>query len=367
MSYPTIPFLDLKAAYIELKADLDEAYQRTMNSGWYLLGNELAAFEAEFAAYCGTQHAIGVANGLQALELILQAYGIGEGDEVIVPSNTYIATWLAVSNVNAKIIPVEPDIKTYNIDPTLIKSAITDKTKAILVVHLYGQTVDMDPISSIASQYGLKLIEDCAQAHGATYRGRKAGSLGDAAGFSFYPGKNLGAFGDGGAVTTQDTDLAEKIRMLRNYGSKQKYHNETQGTNSRLDEIQAALLRVKLKHLDEWNARRNQLATFYTEHLASLPALTLPYVPDYANSVWHQYIIRTQAREKLQAQLLEEGIQTMIHYPIPPHQQKAYQAMKNNAFPISEQIHKEVLSLPMGPHLTQAQAKQIVAALKSKA
>lgn len=357
----SIPFLDLKAPYQELKTELDEAYLRVMNSGWYLLGNELTAFEKEFADYCGTKYAMGVANGLQALELILRAYEIGENDEVIVPSNTYIASWLAVTQVGAKVVPVEPDIRTYNIDPTLIEAAITSKTKAIMAVHLYGQTADMAPILKLAEKYNLKVIEDAAQAHGAMYQTKKAGNLGDAAGFSFYPGKNLGAFGDGGAITTNDPVMAERIKTLRNYGSKIKYHNEERGTNSRLDEYQAAVLRVKLKHLDKWNARRSTIADFYQTHLPE-HNLVLPSILDNCNSAWHLYVIRHPDRDALQAKLLEKGIQTLIHYPVPPHRQKAYQEMAHYTLPMSEKIHSEVLSLPIGPHLTEEQMKIVVEA-----
>ncbi len=275
-----VPFLNIKAQNVELKAELEAAYTRVMDSGWYILGKEVEAFEAEFASYCGVKYCVGVGNGLEALHLILRAYGIGEGDEVIVPANTYIATWLAVSYAGATPAPVEPDEKTFNINPELIEKAITKKTKAILPVHLYGQCADMDAINEIAKRRGIKVIEDAAQAHGALYKGRKAGSLGHAAGFSFYPGKNLGAIGDAGAVTTNDGELAEKIRLLRNYGSKVKYYNEVKGFNSRLDEMQAAFLRVKLKRLDEWNSRRMQIAKRYFEALKECAGLGLPYVPD---------------------------------------------------------------------------------------
>ncbi|MEO8400825.1 MAG: DegT/DnrJ/EryC1/StrS family aminotransferase [Gammaproteobacteria bacterium] len=359
----TISFLDLKTPYLELKDALDEAYIRVMNSGWYLLGNELSSFETEFADYCGTKYAVGVANGLQALELILLGYGIGKGDEVIVPSNTYIATWLAVTQVGAQVVPVEPDLRTYNIDPAQIEAAITPKTKAIMPVHLYGQTADMNPIIDLAKRYNLKVIEDAAQAHGASYDEKKAGSLGHAAGFSFYPGKNLGAFGDGGAITTNDEALAERIKMLRNYGSKIKYHNDERGTNSRLDEYQAAVLRVKLQHLPAWNARRTRVANLYTSALKQRADLICPYVLDNCESIWHLYVIRTHNRKALQSKLLEKGIQTLIHYPIPPHKQNAYKEMNSLSLPISEMIHEEVLSLPIGPHLNEEQTRLIIEAL----
>ena len=301
-----IPFLDLKAPYIELKDELDAAYRRVMESGWYILGTEVEAFEAEFAAYCESKYCIGVANGLDALHLIVRAYGIGPGDEVIVPSNTYIATWLAVTHAGATPVPVEPDVRTYNIDPAKIEQAITPKTKAIMVVHLYGQTADMDPINVIAQKHGLKVIEDCAQAHGARYKDRRTGSLGDAAGFSFYPGKNLGAIGDGGAVTTNDDILAERISVLRNYGSKVKYINDLKGYNSRLDELQAAFLRVKLSRLDEWNERRRQVAQQYLTNICA-NTLQLPYVAEKVDPVWHLFVIRTEMRQQLQDKLYVDG------------------------------------------------------------
>lgn len=349
----TIPFLDLKAPYLELKEELDAAYQRVMQSGWFILGREVEAFEAEFADYCETKHCVGVGNGLDALYLILRAMDIGPGDEVIVPSNTYIATWLAVSNVGATPVPVEPGERTYNIDPALIAAAITARTKAILVVHLYGQPADMDPIRDLARCHGLKVIEDCAQAHGARYKGRRAGSLGDAAGFSFYPGKNLGALGDGGAVTTDDDALAERVRMLRNYGSRVKYHNEVKGFNSRLDELQAALLRVKLPRLDEWNERRCGVAQGYLDKLSAVPDLTLPYVPDWAEPVWHLFVVRHPRRDELQRHLSEAGIGTLIHYPIPPHASEAYEGeFAGTHLELAERLAATVLSLPIGPHLT---------------
>jgi len=360
----TIPFLDLHAAYLELRAELDAAAQRVLASGWYILGAEVEAFEREFAAYCEVEHCIGVGNGLDALHLILRAYGIGPGDEVIVPANTYIATWLAVSYAGAKPVPVEPDARTYNLDPALIEAAITPATKAILPVHLYGQPADMDPINAVAARHGLKVIEDAAQAHGARYKGRRVGGLGDAAGFSFYPGKNLGALGDGGAVVTKDAELAERVRVLRNYGSRVKYHNEVKGFNSRLDELQAALLRVKLPVLDEWNQRRRAAAARYLEEWAG-SELGLPFVPDWAEPVWHLFVVRHPQRDELQQRLHQAGIGTMIHYPVPPHLQPAYAELGYGvgAFPITEAMHCEVLSLPMGPHLTAAQQQSVVSVL----
>jgi len=318
-----VTFLDLRATYLEIKDELDAAYQRVMNSGWYILGEEVTAFEREFAEYCGTKHCVGVANGLEALQLILRSYGIGASDEVIVPANTYIATWLAVSNAGATVVPVEPDQRTFNLDPRRIEAAITPKTRAILPVHLYGQPADMDPINDIARRHGLKVIEDAAQAHGARYRDRRVGSLGDAAGWSFYPTKNLGAYGDAGAVTTDDDELADHVRLLRNYGSKSKYYNEERGINSRLDELQAALLRVRLKHLDEWNSRRARIAAKYLEHLRETD-LMLPGVCEGAEPVWHLFVVRSNRRDELQRHLKSQGVNTLVHYPVPPHLQLVY-------------------------------------------
>jgi dTDP-4-amino-4,6-dideoxygalactose transaminase len=361
-----IPFIDLKSPHVELRPQLEDAFERVVDSGWYILGNEVKEFEREFSAYCGVEHCVGVGNGLEALHLVLRAFGIGEGDEVIVPSNTYIATWLAASQVGAKPIPVEPDERTHNIDPQRIESAITSRTRAIIAVHLYGQPADMDPINSIAVKYGLKVIEDAAQAHGARYKGRVVGSLGDAAGFSFYPGKNLGALGDGGAVTTNDPVLAKKIRVLGNYGSRIKYHNEVQGYNSRLDELQAAFLRVKLKFLDEWNDRRKVIAAEYLKHLDA-ERFVLPHVPAWADPVWHLFVVRHEARDQLQRWLADNGVGTMIHYPVPPHLQPAYAGPSGHVagqLPAAEHLAGTVLSLPMGPHLSLAQCKEVIDLLK---
>ncbi len=357
-----IPFLDLFAAYSELREEMDEAYYRVMKSGWYILGQEVSAFESEFAAYCGVKHCIGVGNGLEALHLILRAYQIGPGDEVVVPSNTCIATWMAVSASGAKPVPVEPDINTYNIDPSRIEEAITPKTKAIIPVHLYGQPADMDPILNLAKKHGLKVIEDSAQTHGAQYKGRKTGSLGDAAGFSFYPTKNLGALGDGGAVTTNDDALADSIKRLRNYGSVKKDDNEVQGLNSRLDELQAAFLRVKLKRLDEWNQRRTQLAGLYLKGLEKVSGLVLPHVPDWAEPVWHLFVVRTEHRDSLRKRLEGAEIGTLIHYPVPPHLSPAYaqRGWRENSFPIAAKLAKTVLSLPMGPQLGAQQVESVI-------
>jgi dTDP-4-amino-4,6-dideoxygalactose transaminase len=363
-----VPFLELGQTYIEIKEELDEAYQRVMNSGWYILGDEVAAFEREFAAYCGTKHCIGVGNGLEALQVILRSYGIGPGDEVIVPANTYIATCLAVSNSGASIVPVEPNERSFNLDPRLIEKAISAKTKAVLPVHLYGQAAEMDAINDVARKHGLKIIEDAAQAHGASYRGRKAGGLGDAAGWSFYPTKNLGAYGDAGAVTTDDDELAERVRLLRNYGSRGKYYNTEKGINSRLDELQAALLRVRLKHLDEWNARRTAIAETYLNEL-ECARLLLPLVAEGAEPVWHLFVIRSNMRDTLQRQLKDAGVNTLVHYPVPPHLQEAYNDLRAPAgtFPITEAIHREVLSLPIGPQLTESDQSRVVQAVKALA
>jgi len=361
-----IPFLDLKAPHQELRSELKEAFESVLNSGWYILGDEVKQFEQEFANYSEAKHCVGTGNGLEALHLILRAYGIGSGDEVIVPSNTYIATWLAASYAGATPIPVEPDEQTYNIDPSLIEAAITSRTKAIIAVHLYGQPADMDAINAIAKKYNLKVIEDAAQAHGARYKGKRVGTLGDAAGFSFYPGKNLGAIGDGGAVTTNDPALAEKVRVLCNYGSHIKYHNEVKGYNSRLDELQAAFLRVKLRKLDEWNERRKLIASVYLKYLPK-DDLVLPYVPIWADPVWHLFVVRNSQRDRLQKKLNLDGIATMIHYPIPPHLQKAYKELSYSEgdFQIAEKIHMDILSLPIGPHLSHSQCQSVVEALKN--
>jgi dTDP-4-amino-4,6-dideoxygalactose transaminase len=358
----TIPFLDLKSQYFELKPDLDSAYQRVMDSGRYILGDEVQAFEGEFAEFVGVKHCVGVGNGLEALELILMAAGIGEADEVIVPANTYIASWLAVSNLGAIPVPVEPDPRTSNINPRRIREAVSKRTKAILPVHLYGQTVEMEEIWDVAEQFDLSVIEDSAQTHGAMYKDRMAGNLGLAAGFSFYPTKNLGAFGDAGAITTNNEDLADKIRVLRNYGSRQKYFNETRGHNSRLDPLQAAFLRVKLKYLDDWNARRKRIAEYYSANLNNVSELQLPQTAQHADHVWHLYVIRCRERNQLQAHLQESGIGTMIHYPVPPHLSQAYADLNYapGVFPITEELSRSILSIPIGPHLSLEDAEFVV-------
>nr|WP_321459162.1 DegT/DnrJ/EryC1/StrS family aminotransferase [uncultured Vibrio sp.] len=363
-----IPFLDLKKINQQYEAELKQACARVIDSGWYVLGKEVEEFEKEFAAYCETEHCLGVANGLDALVLILRAYielGImQEGDEVIVPSNTYIASILAISENGLTPVLVEPDLNTYNLDPTLIEQAITEKTKAILTVHLYGQVTGMDEINQIAQKHNLKVIEDCAQAHGAIYQGKdskakKVGSLGDAAGFSFYPGKNLGALGDGGAVTTNDSELAKTISALRNYGSHQKYKNLYKGVNSRLDEIQAAMLRVKLRYLDKEIAVRRAVADGYLKGINN-PLIELPVVEDANSHVWHLFVIKTAQREQLAKYLTDNGVQSLIHYPIPPHKQDAYQEWNNKNFPISEQIHEQVLSIPISPVISEAEVESII-------
>lgn len=362
-----IPFLDLKPAYLELKDELDSACRRVMESGWFILGQEVDAFESEFAAYCGAKYCVGVGNGLDALHLILRAMEMETGDEVIVPANTYIATWLAVSYAGATPVPVEPDEQTYNIDPARIEAAITPKTKAIIAVHLYGQPADMDPINEIAAQYNLRVIEDAAQAHGARYKGERAGSLSHAAGFSFYPGKNLGAGGDAGAVVTNDETIADKVRVLRNYGSQIKYYNEAKGFNSRLDELQAAVLRVKLKKLEQWNDRRKQVADYYRQTLKNISAVVLPYVPESVEPVWHLFVVRHPDHLALQEHLASAGIGTLIHYPLPPHLQKAYGELGYAAgsFPIAERMAREVLSIPIGPHLSLDEASYVASKLLS--
>ena len=360
-----IPFLDLKAAYVEVKADVDAAIARVLDSGGYILGAEVEAFEAEFAAYCGAAHCVGLANGLDALHLALRALGVGAGDEVIVPSNTYIATWLAVSQCGATPVPVEPDPATFNLDPARIEAALTARTKVILPVHLYGQPADMDAIMAVAKRHGLRVLEDAAQAHGATYQGRRVGAHGDAVAWSFYPGKNLGAYGDAGAVTSNDAAVADRLRVLRNYGSRVKYVNEEQGWNSRLDPLQAAALRVKLAHLDAWNARRAVLAAAYAQALAGAD-LVLPHVPDWAGPAWHLYVVRVAERERVQQRLAAQGIGTLIHYPIPPHRQAAYAGCgyASGSLPLAECMARDVLSLPIGPHLDPAAVDYIAAALR---
>jgi dTDP-4-amino-4,6-dideoxygalactose transaminase len=366
-----VPFLDLTAAFHELQPEIETAVARVLASGYYVGGTEVEAFETEYATYCVATHAVGVANGLDALHLALRAMDVGPGDEVIVPSNTYIATWLAVSQCGATPVPVEPDERTYNIDPTLIEAVITPATRVILPVHLYGQPADMDPILAIARKHGLRVLEDAAQAHGARYKGRRVGAHGDAVAWSFYPGKNLGAMGDGGAVTTNDAQIADRIRVLRNYGSRVKYVNEVQGYNSRLDPLQAAILRVKLPHLDAWNTRRKAIAEKYQtvitgEARQSTTPLIRPHVPDWAEPAWHLFVVQHPHRDAFQKQLTEAGVDTLIHYPIAPHLQQAYAAVGfvKTKLPIAEQIANQGLSLPMGPHLQYDQVSIVIAATR---
>ena len=345
-----IPFLDLKQINAQYRNELIEVCTKVIDSGWYIQGNECKEFEKEFAQYCGTKYAVGVANGLDALILIIRAYKemdiINDGDEIIVPSNTYIASILAISENNLVPVLVEPDIDTYLLDPAKIEEKITNKTKAIMPVHLYGQTCEMNKINEIAKKYNLKVIEDSAQSHGAYFGDKRSGNLGDASGFSFYPGKNLGALGDGGAVTTNDEELANTIKALGNYGSQKKYENIYKGKNSRLDEIQATMLRVKLRYLDEESNKRRDIANYYLENIKN-KNIILPTVRAYDNHVWHVFVIRTNKRDELQKYLLDNDIQTLIHYPVPSHKQEAYKEWSSNSYPISEQIHSEVLSLPI--------------------
>lgn len=349
-----VPFLDLGAINAQYKDELRAAYERVMENGWYILGPEVAAFESEFAAYCGASDAIGVGNGLDALHLILKAYGIGPGDEVIAPSNTFIATWLAITHVGATVVPVEPDPRTHNLDARRVAAAITSKTRAIIPVHLYGQPADMDEINDLARKNHLKVIEDAAQAHGATYKKRRAGTLGDAAAFSFYPGKNLGAFGDGGAVVTNDAALAARVRELANYGSSAKYRHDSLGYNTRLDEIQAAFLRVKLRALDKANEQRRAQAARYMAKLKHA-AVTLPVVIDQAVSAWHLFVVRSTRRAELVQYLSSHDIATLIHYPTAPAFAAAYAGMPTESSAIARELSAEVLSLPIGPHLSEAQ------------
>jgi dTDP-4-amino-4,6-dideoxygalactose transaminase len=365
MSTAPIPFLDLAAAYAELQDELDAATRRVMASGQFILGPEVTAFEEEFAAYCETSHAIGVGSGLDALRLILLGYGVGRGDEVAVPSNTFIATWLAVTHAGATPVPIEPDPATQSITAEVVEAAITPSTKAIMPVHLYGHPADMDGIVALGRKRGIPVIEDAAQAQGARYRARRAGQLANAAGFSFYPGKNLGAMGDAGAITTDDDALAERVRMLRNYGSRVKYHHDLPGLNSRLDSVQAGVLRIKLRHLDEWNERRRAVADLYVRRLDDIEGLVLPVAADWAEPVWHLFVVRHPRRDALQERLSDAGVDTMIHYPIPPHLAGAYAAaFEGVRLPVAELLADEVLSLPMGPHLALEDAERVAVAVR---
>lgn len=360
-----IPFLDVKAAYVELAPQIDAAIARVMASGWYVLGAEVESFEHEFAAWVGARHGIGTANGLDAIALALQAVGVGPGDEVIVPSHTYIATWLAVTMAGATLVPVECDPVTNNLDPARVEAAITPRTRALLPVHLYGHPADVVALGEIAARHGLRMVEDAAQAHGAAIDGTRIGRHGDAVAWSFYPGKNLGAVGDGGAVTTDDPDVARRIAMLRNYGSATKYVHEMRGVNSRLDPIQAAVLKTKLPHLAAWNARRARIAAIYADGLAGTE-LGLPATQPGATHAWHLYVVKHPRRDALQAALRTRGVETLIHYPVAPFRQGAYVEMSGEAarFPLAEQLAAQVLSLPMGPHLSEADADTVVGAVR---
>ncbi|MGI5288125.1 DegT/DnrJ/EryC1/StrS family aminotransferase [Nonomuraea polychroma] len=361
----TVPFLDLKAPYVELKEDLDEAVRRVLASGRYLLGPELEALEAEFADYCGGGHCVAVGSGVDALELILRALGVGPGDDVIVPSHTFIASWVAITKTGARPVPAEPVESTFLLDPAAVEAAITPWTVAIMPVHLYGQPADLDAINAIARRRGLPVVEDAAQAHGARHRGFRVGARPATAAFSFYPGNNLGALGDGGAVVTDDPQLAAEVRLLRNCGSRVKYHHEKPTGNSRLDEIQAAVLRVKLARLEEWNARRRAVAERYLSELAGLDDLLLPAVAPWAEHVWHQFVVRHPRRQELQGLLAAAGIGTLIHYPVPVHRSAAYAGTVAGPFPIADRLAGEVLSLPMGPHLPAEAVDEVVAAMRA--
>lgn len=354
-----VKFLDLHKINERFRSEIDGRIKQILDSGWYLLGEQDKTFETDFAKFCGTKHCIGCANGLDALNLIIRGFGFGQGDEIIVPANTYIASILAISENGCTPVLVEPDINTYNINPNLIEEKITDKTKAIMVVHLYGQAVQMDKIWELAKKYNLKVIEDSAQAHGALYKGKRTGNLSDASGFSFYPGKNLGCLGDGGCITTNDDELAGKIRAIANYGSHKKYCHIYKGINSRLDEIQAAVLDVKLPHLDDDNNRRREIAKYYRENIKN-PKIILPQTYDEKAHVWHVFAVRTKNRNEFQDYLKQNDIQTLIHYPTPPHKQEAYKEWNNLSYPISEEIHNTIISIPISPVMTDTEIKRVV-------
>ena len=354
-----IKFLDLEKVNNRFRNETDKRIKNILDAGWYLQGGENKKFETDFAKYCGVKHCIGCANGLDALSLIVKAFGFDKGDEIIVPANTYIASILAISENGCTPVLVEPDINTRNINPDLIEEKITDKTKAVMVVHLYGQAVQMEKIWQIAKKYNLKIIEDSAQAHGALYNGKRTGNLGDASGFSFYPSKNLGCLGDGGCVTTNDDELAAKIRAIANYGSDRKNHHIYKGVNSRLDEIQAAVLDIKLLYLDKDNARRREISKYYRENIKN-PKIELPQVYDENAHVWHVFALRTENRDEFQKYLENNGIQTMIHYPVPPHKQDAYKEWSNQSYPVTEEIHRTILSLPISPVLSDDEVKKVV-------
>lgn len=369
MSEPTVPFLDLRAVNLRHAPAYAAALQRVLETGWLLLGSETEAFESEFAAYCGVSHCVTVGNGLDALHLVLRAWGIGEGDEVIVPSHTFVATWLAAMHAGARPVPVEPVAGGFNLDPQRVAVAITPRTRAIIAVHLYGEPAAMAALREIADRHGLYLLEDAAQAHGADERGRRCGALGDAAAFSFYPGKNLGALGDAGAVTTNDAGLAQQLRLLRNYGSQVKYRHEAAGFNSRTDELQAAFLRERLRALDADNRRRREIAHRYRDELQGLPGLTLPRITTQAESAWHLFVVRHAARDELARRLAQRGVATLVHYPVPPHRQPACAALGIGpaALPLADTLAAEVLSLPIGPTLDDAQLRIVIDAVRSAA
>jgi dTDP-4-amino-4,6-dideoxygalactose transaminase len=363
-----VKFLDVAAAHAELREPLEAAWRRVLEGGSFILGSEVTAFEAEFARYCGARHCVGIGNGLDALQLVLRAWGVGQGDEVIVPSNTYIATWLAVTLTGATVVPVEPDERTLLLDADRIDAAVTPRTKVVLPVHLYGAVADMTAIREVAAARRLRVLEDAAQAHGARWEGRRVGSLCDASAWSFYPSKNLGALGDAGAVTTDDDALADRLRLLRNYGSRVKYEHETFGINSRLDELQAALLRAKLPVLDAWNDRRRRIAREYLKRLAGVPGLTLPAHDPRCEPVWHVFVVRHPRRAALQRALAERGIGTLIHYPVPPSLSGTYRAQFSpDAFPIARRSAEQVLSIPIGPHTSDDDVERVITALETSA
>lgn len=354
-----IKFLDLEKINNRFRAEIDTRIKAVLDKGWYLEGEENERFAQNFAKFCGSKYALGVANGLDAINLIIRAYGFGVGDEIIVPSNTYIATILAVSQNGCTPVLVEPNINTYNIDPELIEAKITPKTKAIIVVHLYGQAVQMEKIWALAQKYSLKIIEDSAQAHGAIYQGKRVGSLGDASAFSFYPGKNLGCLGDGGGITTDDEALFRKVKAIANYGSDRKYHHIYKGVNSRLDEIQATVLDIKLAHLDADNAKRREIAKIYRKSITN-PKIILPQAYDENACVWHCFVVRTDKRDEFQQYLSDNGVQTIIHYPTPPHKQGAYKEWENHSYPVSEEIHRTIISLPISPVMSDEEVNKVV-------
>ncbi|BBY10644.1 DegT/DnrJ/EryC1/StrS family aminotransferase [Mycobacterium marseillense] len=362
-----VPFLDVRAATQELDAPVREAVERVVRSGWYVLGEETAAFEREFAEFTEARHAVGVGNGLDAITLALKALGVGPGDEVIVPAHTFIATWIAVAHTGARPVGVEPVVGQWNLDPARVAESITPRTRALVPVHLFGQPADLAELLDVAKKHGLAVVEDAAQAHGARYSGRRIGAHGDAVAWSFYPGKNLGALGDGGAVTTDDAGIAARVRSLGNYGSSKKYVHDLLGANSRLDEIQAAVLRIKLQHLDDWNARRQAIAKRYTDELADVPGLGVPAVAPNREHVWHLYVVDHASRDNLQKYLITRGIQTLVHYPIPPHRSGAFASLElgEGAFPITERAARTHLSLPIGPHLRDEDISRVVDACRS--